>query len=229
MRKPLKITLFITLAMVVACTLTTTTLYLYCAAPRPKTVFLSPSTQTANVYADGCTTEGANMNAIADLVAALLPEGFTVIRNDPALTVVEAVEASNTLRPSVHVALHSNATGHESSTVRGCEIYVRRTDVRGHRIALAIYGRLAALTDIPGRGIKPSRTLLELTGTKAAAILVEIDFHDSVEGATWLTESREAIAEAIADGIVAYFEEPMGFGTFARAVLHVISSRLLPV
>ena len=48
-----------------------------------KIVFLSPSTQYENLYADGVTTEGANMQKLADLVEEKLGDEYTVLRNDP--------------------------------------------------------------------------------------------------------------------------------------------------
>jgi N-acetylmuramoyl-L-alanine amidase len=40
-----------------------------------------------------------------------------------------------------------------------------------------------------------------LVNTKAPAALVEIEFHDSIEGATWIVNNKAAIAEAIAKGV----------------------------
>ncbi|MEA4823347.1 MAG: N-acetylmuramoyl-L-alanine amidase [Clostridiaceae bacterium] len=188
------------------------------ADPGPKVVFLSPSTQGANIYADGVTTERDNMNALADLVEArLLSRGFIVYRNDPEKTYAEAVEDSNALSPSIHVALHTNAIDGENTGVRGCEAYIRGGSYPCLKLATCLYTAVSAVTPTDDRGVKYTATLYEATSTSSPSVLLEVDFHDIAEGAEFLTENRDKIADAVADGIVAYFESPVDLPLLLRA------------
>lgn len=127
MNKKLRIALTAAGCIVLALAAFTVSLYGRYMTPPARIVFLSPSTQAGNIYADGVTTERDNMNAIADLIGQHLPDDFTVLRNDPNLTVKEAVDASNAAGSGIHVALHSNAAGTDA-VVRGCEVYIRMRD-----------------------------------------------------------------------------------------------------
>ena len=217
MSKTVKITLLSISLLILALISAFFVYYQYYAKIPEKIVFLSPSTQIANIYADGKTSERDNMNAIADRVQVFLPDEYTVYRNDPDEPFEAAAALSNTLRPALHVALHSNASGLENSTVRGREVYLRPRDAKSCRLAQLIYSYLSDLTPTPDRGIKTTGTLGEVVHTRAVTVLVEVDFHDSPEGARFLIDSRDEIARAIADGIIAYYETPATLQSFIRA------------
>ncbi len=184
-----------------------------------KSVFLSPSTQDKNLYFDGVTTERMNMTAISDLVAGFLAEADCVVyRSAPGSTLEEAVALSNELGAAIHVALHSNASGVEGATVRGCEVFCRPWDLPSRTLARCAYDSVSALTPTADRGIKTVDSLYELNNVKSTAILIEADFHDNAAGAAWLKENREAVARAVADGILAYFDNPGGLRTVWEAI-----------
>lgn len=210
MNKKLRIALTAAGCIVLALAAFTVSLYGRYMTPPARIVFLSPSTQAGNIYADGVTTERDNMNAIADLIGQHLPDDFTVLRNDPNLTVKEAVDASNAAGSGIHVALHSNAAGTDA-VVRGCEVYIRMRDYPSRRLAACVYSAVSAVTPTGDRGIKYSSTLYEVTKTKAPCVLVELDFHDNPGGSAFLTENRDALAQAVADGIIAYYNKPVDF------------------
>jgi|GEM_PF-1284418 len=171
-----------------------------------KIVYLSPSTQYENIYADGVTTEGGNMQIIADLVAEKLGDEYTVLRNDPEGDVKKSVELSNASDAVIHVALHSNATGDEALKVRGCEVYVRPHSVLSSTLAECIYEQVSEITPTEDRGVRVSRTLYEVQNRECPTVLVELDFHDDPAGAAFLLEKQDALAEAVAEGIRDYYK-----------------------
>lgn len=48
-------------------------------------------------------------------------------------------------------------------------------------------------------------SLSELNSTKAVAVYLEVEFHDTVEGAKWIIENTKTIGEAICKGVCNYF------------------------
>jgi len=167
-------------------------------------VYLSPSAQDHNLYAGMEVSERQSMNALTDTLEPIIAQSRIVYAADGAGTLESYIEQSNGLSDVVHIALHSNATGREDSTTRGCEIYVRPGDWESRRLANCIYDKLSALTPDADRGVKTTSSLLELNSVGHTAILIEVDFHDNDEGAAWITQHYEEIAQAIADGVEAY-------------------------
>jgi len=167
-------------------------------------VYLSPSAQDHNLYAGMEVSERQSMNVLTDTLEPILAVKYPVHSADRTGTLENYIEQSNGLSDVVHIALHSNATGREDSTTRGCEIYVRPGDWESRRLANCIYEELSALTPDADRGVKTTSTLLELNRVRHTAILIEVDFHDNDEGAVWITQHYEEIAQAIADGVDAY-------------------------
>jgi len=170
-------------------------------------IFLSPSVQYGNPYAWGDTSEGDEMQLLADMVEAMLKDkGFAVLRSDPEGSLEDAVARSNKKDVGLHLALHTNAS--QDGTVRGCEAFVRSGlgNSLSQEIASLLVEEIAALgtTD---RGVKKTATLYETNHADAdAVVLLEVDFHDNTDGAKWLIEHRKTIAQAIADAVVTYYE-----------------------
>lgn len=172
-----------------------------------KVIFLSPSTQEFNVGVGDYGTEEYRMNRIADIVEELLKkQGYTVYRNDPNEKLSEAVRKSNEIKPDVHVALHSNASG-KGFDAQGPEIFANRPDTPGDRLANAIYDEIIKIYPYKdkGRGVLFTSTLYEIIRTNAPAVLLEVAFHDNVNDANWIINNEGEIAQAIVDGINNYF------------------------
>jgi N-acetylmuramoyl-L-alanine amidase len=143
------------------------------------------------------------MNQVADVVVReLLRHGVTVYRNRPEMTLREVIEDSNAKKPDYHFAIHSNATGMDESEIRGAEIYCCSFGGKGEEMARNIYKHLEALTPVIDRGIKTNNHLYELNSTYAPAALVEIEYHDSAEGAKWIMENIEPIGIALTKGLL---------------------------
>jgi len=166
-----------------------------------KSVYLSPSMQENNIGVAGYGTEEIRMNQTADVVEKVLKRhGVTVYRNEPDWTLQKAVEDSNSKKPSLHFAIHSNAGGG-----RGGEIYAYAPGGEGEKAARAIYSELEPITPTADRGVKFWSELYELRKTDAPAVLVEIAFHDDEDDAKWIIANIEKIGTALAKGVLKYF------------------------
>lgn len=165
-----------------------------------KSIYLSPSTQEHNVGAGNYGTEERRMNEICDIVENELRGKYILYRNRPEMTLQQVVADSNAKAPDVHVAIHSNAGG-----ARGCEALICAKGGQAEKLATRIYTELAALMPTSDRGVKVSESLYEVNKTKAPAVIVEVEFHDSEAGAVWIVANKAAIARAIVRGIMLHF------------------------
>jgi N-acetylmuramoyl-L-alanine amidase len=170
-----------------------------------KTVYLSPSTQEDNIGAGNYGTEEIRMNQITNVVAYhLTRHGIVVYRNDPNMSLRRVVEDSNNKDVDFHLAIHSNAGGG-----RGCEVFCYKAGEAGETEAWKIYNELSAITPTADRGVKQGYNyygdgihMYEVSYTDAIAVLVEVEFHDNVIGANWISSNIEPIGIALAKGVL---------------------------
>lgn len=169
-----------------------------------KKIYLSPSDQVKNAYAFGSTTEAIQCRRIADaLEVALQRCGFLVINNKSA-SMADRVAESNAWGADLHTPIHTNAFNGE---VMGTRIFSYDLVGEGYKAAVAIFEELAPITPGTSENIKAYPALYEVRASNAPCVYIEVDFHDTVEGAKWIIENVEAIAEAICRGICKYFGE----------------------
>jgi N-acetylmuramoyl-L-alanine amidase len=114
--------------------------------------------------------------------------------------IAQTIEDSNNKRADIHVVVHSNAGGG-----RGCTIFYYGKSIKGNKLSTFLFNRIAPVTPTGDRGLKPDNELDELEKTKAIASYIEVDFHDSIDGATFLRNNKHDIAIAISKGICDYF------------------------
>jgi len=177
-----------------------------------KSIYLSPSTQENNIGVGNYGTEEIRMNEVADVTESILRQyGIKVYRNKPEMTLAQLVTDSNSKKPDIHFAIHSNAGG--EGKARGCEVYCHRFGGNGEKLARAIYAVLEPLTSSGDRGVKEGHShfdqgkpLYELAKTTAPATLAEVAFHDNREDAQWIVQNIEAIGIALAKGVLNYFD-----------------------
>ena len=176
-------------------------------------VYLSPSVQEFNVGYGNYGTEEERMNQVADIVEyELRRNGLRVVRNSPEQSLQEIVAESNALAPSVHVAIHSNASS--NGEARGSEVYAHKFGGKGEILARDIARYLEPLTPTEDFGVKEGYTAFngkgyyELRRTTAPAVLVEVAFHDNPEDAQFIMDNIYEIGVAIARGILNYFGKP---------------------
>ena len=166
-------------------------------------IYINPSVQYANSYADNLGNEGQHMNSISKLLVGMLNEYTNLIvysnNSYPGKSLSESVKESNSLNVDYHLSLHSNAGGG-----KGSEGFYTKTSY-GFKKSI-----LASLQDIlpyPTRGPKYGQdSLYELKRTTASSSLIEILFHDDKAQALFIINNQKEIAEAIFNGIVSYLK-----------------------
>ncbi|HJA35149.1 MAG TPA: N-acetylmuramoyl-L-alanine amidase [Firmicutes bacterium] len=163
-------------------------------------IYLSPSTQENNVGAGSYGTEEQRMNQIMDRIEADLQGRFTLYRNRPGMTLQQVVADSNAKKPDLHFALHSNAGGGS-----GAECWISAKGGQAEQFAKRLMEEMSALTPGKDRGVKVSTSLYEVNKTKAPAVILEVEFHDTPEGAAWIVANEKAIAQACVRAILGYF------------------------
>lgn len=175
-------------------------------------VYISPSVQHFNLGYDGFGSEEERMNEIADIVEyELNRHGLVTARNSPNMTLAQVVEDSNSIKPRVHVAIHSNASNGEA---RGAEIYAHRFGGEGEKLARDIYPYLEMLTPTDDFGVKEGystfngKGMYELRKTVSPAVLMEVAFHDNPEDSDFIINNIYEYGVAIAKGILDYFNIP---------------------
>lgn len=173
-------------------------------------LFLSPSTQDANLYVTGGSEE-YYMNLVADAMEPyLIANGIAFTRNDPAGTVTNSINQSNAGTYDLHLALHSNAAGAANvGRVRGTDVYYAEGSNNGQRAAFIIADNFKDIYPIPDkvRALATTR-LAEVTRTRAPAVLVEIAYHDNVDDANWITSNIVPIARNLSESVTTYFGLP---------------------
>lgn len=174
-------------------------------------VFISPSNQYFNRYASGNGNEGLFMNLLADIaVPYFVLNGVETARRDKDSTVQDAIAESNSYRPDLHIALHSNASPESSSGQNsGPEIYYFNGSQRGRSAAEAIARRIRNIYPDPDnvKIIPVVDELAEVRGTVAPTVYVEVGYHDNPDDEAWIVNNLDSIARAIVLGTLDYLEE----------------------
>lgn len=170
-----------------------------------KKIYISPSNQINNVYAAGNTNEKVQCHKIAKACFAFLEkQGFNVkcTYNDDMYT---RVRESNVFGADLHLAIHTNATAKHNVT-GGTQILLYSVDGEREKAGRAVLSRLAPIT--PGKSAerliaKPS--FYECAVADGLTVYVEVEFHDTKDGANFIINNTKKIGEAIALGICDYY------------------------
>ena len=176
------------------------------------TVFLSPSLQENNPYITGNGSEAFFMRKLSDAVAAdLLRIGVPYETTQEGDTIFDAIGKSNAYRPTLHVALHSNAAPDAfTGQYQGPEIYYFKDSAGGRRAAEAIAQYLAQVYPYANtvQLIPTDQELAELVRTKAPSVFIEVAYHDNPQDADWIENNISQIAGAVTQGVADYFSVP---------------------
>jgi N-acetylmuramoyl-L-alanine amidase len=165
-------------------------------------IYMSPSTQHANIGYGNYGSEEKRMNQVADVACRCLTEsGIEWRRNEPDMTLVEVANDSNRYKPDFHFAIHSNAGGGQ-----GAEALIYSLGGESERFAKILYSKISALTPTKDRGIKVMPELYELKYTKAKACIIEVAFHDNKNDAEFIANNIQEIGIALSKGICEYFD-----------------------
>lgn len=175
-------------------------------------IFISPSSQENNIYNNGSTNEEVVINLIADsLIPELVRHNVGYMRNSRTDTYAGHVVKSDAYKPDIHLAIHSNARGSETTApVRGAEIYVYNPSDKtnlGTKLAETLYPRISTLTPATDRGIKKG-TMAEVKQVHAPACLIELSYHDDPSDSAWIVSHIAEISNALLLSVLEVFKVP---------------------
>lgn len=167
-------------------------------------IYLSPSNQDGNLYAYGNTNEMEQCNRIAECAKTALERcGFTVKKAPKGQSMKTSIAESNSWGADLHIPIHTNAcTNDGTGTAGGTWVIVYSLTDGNLKFAEPVYQAVQAVT--PGKtdyGVRVNPELAELNSTRAAAVYIEVDFHDNPPIAKWLIENSKTVGEAIAKGV----------------------------
>lgn len=174
-------------------------------------VFLSPSTQEWNPYADGTGNEEMVMNLLAtEMEPYLRACGISYIRNDPERNVAGAIADSNAGKFDVHLALHSNAAPEQfAGMLRGIDVYFAPSSRDSELLATIIANNMQRIYPLENQvTARPTNRLGEVLRTKAVAVLAEIGYHDNLEDVEWIQKNLKQIAMTLVLSLTDYFGIP---------------------
>ena len=174
------------------------------------TLYLSPSTQEANLYVNGGTEEQW-MNRLADAMEPYLEAAaIRVTRNTPDMTAASSIRASNAGNYDLHLALHSNAAPEGSyGQMRGVLVFYYPGSVRGRQAAQLIADNLKTVYPLPNKVRTESTTAIgEVRRVRAPAVFLELGYHDNPDDAAWVKQNLDPIARSIVLALTEYFGLP---------------------
>lgn len=174
------------------------------------TIYLSPSTQEANMYVSGGSEEEW-MNRLADaMVPYLNASGIGYTRNTPDMTAVSSIRASNAGSYDLHLALHSNASppGNYGGT-RGIIVFYYPGSTNGKRAAEIMADNLRSIYPLPGKVRAEATTSIgEVRQPRAPSVFIELGYHDNEDDAAWIKGNLDQIARTIVLALTEYFGIP---------------------
>ena len=167
-----------------------------------KKIYLAPSRQEYNTYAYGNTNEAVQCNAIADRIKSLLGGYDCECRVGLMSELIETkAENANNWGADVYLSIHTNAGGG-----KGTEVWYNPNTKGSKAFAQAMYDVIAPISPGKDRGLKSSTKYDDVEFPKMPCCLCEIEFHDYEEGAKWIINNTQQIAEAFVKGLVSYLE-----------------------
>lgn len=176
-------------------------------------IFISPANHYKPYIIGGGYTEKQQMDKLAPLFAAALSEYEGA---EPVLTTVYCEDRSYTGRPEeardlkcdLYVALHTNAGGG-----RGACVFYHPALALSKEVALSVVKELNSVCPIKSnRAVQPAIYAWDTVNWNFGElriparygippILIEHEFHDTVDGANWIVSNLKAIAAADAAAI----------------------------
>ena len=163
--------------------------------------YLSPSNQVCNLGVGNYGNERDQMYLLTGEITEHLDRaGVSFHVPERTMPLTDRCRESNDMQAKFHFALHSNAGG--QGKARGPVAFYYGTE--GKELCEKLVQSLLALGQENNRSSNVIRwkELFELRKTNAPACLLEVDFHDSEDGAQFLISRRAEIAEAIARVII---------------------------
>lgn len=161
-------------------------------------IYISPSSQPANMYAAGNTNEQVQCNRIAEAARVALERcGFKVKKAPEGQLYAKNVAESDAWGADLHIPIHTNAGGGYGPVVFVYSIAAKRT-----KYAVPVYDELCKVVPRANSyGVRANKNLYEVSTPKATTVYCECEFHDDPKLAQWIIDNVEALGEAICKGI----------------------------
>lgn len=167
--------------------------------------YLSPSDQKANVYKGNNTNEAAVCGAIAHYCKAALERNSHEVMIGHYMTMADKCLNSDLFNADAHVPIHTNAFNEE---VMGTRIFSYDLEGKGYQMAKKVFEVLAPFSPGTSENIKAAPQLYEVKTPSAPTIYIEVEFHDTEKGASWLVANVKEIGEKIAEGLCSAVGSP---------------------
>lgn len=165
-------------------------------------IYLSPSNQYENYYAVGDTSEMEQCDKIASKAAEKLKKlGFTVMVGQSGTSLESRCNESDAFHADMHIPIHTNALNGEYTG--GTHVYVYGSDEQ--TAAESFLSTLGKISTGDDDRIEYKPDLYEVFTPNALTVYLECEFHDTEEGADWIINNTDKIANAIADGVCNYY------------------------
>lgn len=169
-----------------------------------KKIYLSPSNQINNLYAVGNTNECEQCNRIAEYTKMALQRcGFEVKKASQGQNINTSVSDSNNWGANLHIPIHTNAFN--GQTLGGTLVMIYSNAAENKKAGSAILNAVAPISPGPDYSLRVNSGLTELNSTKAIAVYLEVEFHDTQDGANWIINNVKAIGEAICKGVCKFY------------------------
>lgn len=170
-----------------------------------KKIYLSPSTQSGNIYASGNTNEMAQCEKIADAAAAALKRcGFEVKVGKAGDSMQNRCNESDAFKADIHMPIHTNA--YNGKVTGGTRIFCYSSAAVNTAPANAVLKTLGAISPGTADSVTVNTGLYEINTPKAITVYVECEFHDTKTGADWIIKNIKNIGEAICQGLCNHFK-----------------------
>ena len=171
-----------------------------------KKIYISPSNQTANVYATGNTNEQVQCKKIASACADFLKRANFDVKCTYNMSMEKRVQESNEFNADIHLCIHTNATAKHNVT-GGTQVYVYKLDGERKKCAEAVFNQLAPITvGSSAEKIIAKPEFYEVKKAEGLTVYVEAEFHDTRTGSDFIIKNTTEIGEAIAKGICDYYK-----------------------
>lgn len=165
-------------------------------------IYLSPSGQIHNEYADGKHTEAQVCREIAKKCEAYLKKGGAdVIVAEPYDTDAQwkkRITESDSFKADYHVPIHTNAGGGH-----GVRVFTSKKNIDDKR-AISCCSNIKKILPEKWRtgGISIQTNLYEINAPTAKTIYIECAFHDNKAEAEWIVNHTDELAKAIAEALL---------------------------
>lgn len=171
------------------------------AVPR---IYLSPSNQSANVYATGGTNEMHQCDKIAKSAGkALVRCGFEVMVGKSGDTMANRCKESNAFKADIHMPIHTNAFN--GKVTGGTLVMLYKSSTKHNKAGKALLNAVGGISPGADYALQYRTDLYELNTPNAMSLYLEVEFHDTKTGSDWIRNNIDNIGEAIAKGMCDYY------------------------